>query len=86
MGLPEAIGALETFEARTEGMLAGVLVSRLRPGEDPLLVAKVLVRTVAGLVQHSIRRDPAAFYDERLAAELVTLVSSYLLPKARLDR
>jgi len=81
--LPNALALLEAFEARTEGMLAGVLVSRLRPGEDPLLVAKVLVRTVAGLVQHSIRRDPDAFHDERLAVELVTLVSGYLLPKAR---
>ena len=83
LGQPEADAVLEAFEARTEGMLAGVLVSRLPPGQDPILVAKVLVRAVAGLIQQSVRRDPEAFHDPRLEAELVLLVAGYLLPKVR---
>lgn len=81
--LPEAEAVLESFEARTEGLLAGVLLSRLQPGEDPILVAKVLVRTVAGLIQQSSRRDPQAFHDPRLEAELAKMIAGYLLPKTR---
>jgi hypothetical protein len=60
-----------------------VLLSRLQPGEDPILVAKVLVRTVAGLIQQSSRRDPQAFHDPRLEAELAKMIAGYLLPKTR---
>lgn len=83
LGLPEVDAVLEAFEARTEGMIAGVLVSRLQLGQDPILVAKVLVRSVVGLIQQSLHRDPEALHDPRLEAELILLVSGYLLPKAR---
>ncbi|WP_428261482.1 TetR/AcrR family transcriptional regulator [Haliangium sp.] len=72
---------IDTFSARIETQVAAALEtyrSELRPS-SPLLAAQIIVRATSGLMQSTLRRDPALIDDPAFEAELLALILRYLL-------
>ncbi len=74
----------EVADERMEVFLAGMLMNEIRDTalESPLVSAKMIVRSVLGILRISLRRDPELVQTPEFREELIRLIRRYAWERA----